>query len=79
MENYIEYAKVPGIEAYENQFVALYQFLEEKFGLQIDETRDRIFSEIRDLYGSPGSENGAEGCASCGAQSHLLAEPAGEH
>lgn len=27
MENYIEYAKVPGIEAYENQFVALYQFL----------------------------------------------------
>ena len=34
MENYIE--------AYENQFVALYQFLEEKFGLQIDETRDRI-------------------------------------
>ena len=28
MENYIEYAKVPGIEAYENQFVALYQFLE---------------------------------------------------
>ena len=34
MENYIEYAKVPGIEAYE--------FLEEKFGLQIDETRDRI-------------------------------------
>lgn len=42
MENYIEYAKVPGIEAYENQFVALYQFLEEKFGLQIDETRDRI-------------------------------------
>jgi GntR family transcriptional regulator len=42
MENHIEYAKVPGIEAYENQFVALYQFLEEKFGLQIDETRDRI-------------------------------------
>ena len=38
----LEYAKVPGIEAYENQFVALYQFLEEKFGLQIDETRDRI-------------------------------------
>ena len=42
MENYIEYAKVPGIEAYENQLVALYQCLEEKFGLQIDETRDRI-------------------------------------
>ena len=42
MENYSEYEKVSGIEAYENQFVALYQFLEEKFGLQIDETRDRI-------------------------------------
>ena len=42
MENYVEYEKVTGIEKFQNQFVALYQFLEEKFGLQIDETRDRI-------------------------------------
>ena len=42
MENYVEYEKVPGIEKFQNRFVALYQFLEEKFGLQIDETRDRI-------------------------------------
>lgn len=42
MENYIEYAKVPGIEEFQNQFVALYQFLEQKFGLQIDATRDRV-------------------------------------
>lgn len=79
MENYIEYAKVPGIEAYENQFVALYQFLEEKFGLQIDETRDRISAKSATFMEAQDSENGAEGCASCGAQSHLLAEPAGEH
>ena len=42
MENYIEYKRVPKIEEFQNEFVALYQFLEEKFGLQIDETRDRI-------------------------------------
>lgn len=42
MENYIEYAKVPGIEEFQNQFVALYRFLEQKFGLQIDATKDRI-------------------------------------
>lgn len=42
MENYIEYAKVPGIEEFQNQFVALYQFLEQKFGLQIDATRDLV-------------------------------------
>ncbi|MCI5569453.1 MAG: GntR family transcriptional regulator [Lachnospiraceae bacterium] len=42
MENYIEYARVPGIEAYQNDFVALYQFIEEKYGLIIDETQDKI-------------------------------------
>ncbi len=33
MENYIEYAKVPGIEQHSGHFVALYQFLEETYGL----------------------------------------------
>lgn len=42
MENYIEYKRVPKIEEFKNEFVALYQFLEEKYGLQIDGTRDRI-------------------------------------
>ena len=42
MENYIEYAKVPGIEQHSGHFVALYQFLEETYGLIIDATRDRI-------------------------------------
>ena len=42
MENYIEYKRVPKIEEFQNEFVALYQFLEEKYGLQIDGTRDRI-------------------------------------
>ena len=32
MENYIEYAKVPGIEQHSGHFVALYQFLEETYG-----------------------------------------------
>ena len=40
--NYIEYAKVPGIEQHSGHFVALYQFLEETYGLIIDATRDRI-------------------------------------
>lgn len=44
MENYIPYSLVPGIEAYENKFVALYQFLEETYGIMIDSTRDRIFA-----------------------------------
>ena len=44
MENYIPYSLVPGIEAYENKFVALYQFLEEMYGITIDSTRDRIYA-----------------------------------
>lgn len=44
MENYIPYSLVPGIEAHENKFVALYQFLEETYGITIDSTKDRIFA-----------------------------------
>ena len=49
MENYIEYAKVPGIEQHSGHFVALYQFLEETYGLIIDATRDRISAKSADF------------------------------
>ncbi len=42
MENYIPYSFVPGIEKYQDKFVALYQFLEETYGITIDSTKDRI-------------------------------------
>ena len=49
MENYIEYAKVPGIEQHSGHFVALYQFLEETYHLTIDSTRDRISAKSADF------------------------------
>ena len=49
MENYIEYAKVPGIAQHSGHFVALYQFLEETYGLIIDATRDRISAKSADF------------------------------
>ena len=49
MENYIEYAKVPGIEQHNGHFVALYQFLEETYNLIIDSTKDRISAKSADF------------------------------
>ena len=49
MENYIEYAKVPGIEQHNGHFVALYQFLEETYNLTIDSTKDRISAKSADF------------------------------
>ena len=49
MENYVEYAKVPDIEKHQGHFVALYQFLEETYGLAIDSTRDRISARSADF------------------------------
>lgn len=42
MENYIPYSMVPGIEAYQDKFVALYQFIEDTYGITIDSTKDKI-------------------------------------
>ncbi len=42
MENYIQYSLVPGIEQYQNDFVAFYEFIEKTYGVVIDSTRDRI-------------------------------------
>ncbi|QBE95788.1 HTH-type transcriptional repressor YvoA [Blautia producta] len=44
MENYIPYPLVPGIETYQDKFVALYQFLETVYGITIDSTKDRIYA-----------------------------------
>lgn len=49
MENYISYGKVPGIEKFKDQFVALYLFLEKQYGLKIEETKDRIFAKQADF------------------------------
>jgi GntR family transcriptional regulator len=49
MENYIEYAKVPGIEHHSGHFVALYQFLEENYNLFIDSTKDKISAKSADF------------------------------
>ena len=49
LENYVEYAKVPDIEKHQGHFVALYQFLEETYGLTIDSTRDRISARSADF------------------------------
>ena len=49
MENYIPYANVPGIENFENKFVALYQFIEDQYGLKIEETKDRIYAKQADF------------------------------
>lgn len=42
MENYIPYSMVPGIEEYQDKFVAFYQFIEETYGITIDGTKDKI-------------------------------------
>ncbi len=42
MENFIPSSLVPEIETYEGKFVALYQFLEERYQIHIDSSRARI-------------------------------------
>lgn len=42
MTNYIPYSMAPGIEKYENEFTALYQFLEKTYGITVESTQDRI-------------------------------------
>lgn len=49
MKNYIPYELVQGIEKYNNQFSALYQFLEEKYKIQIDAAKDRIYARGADF------------------------------
>lgn len=49
MENYIPYDLVPNIEEYTNQFSALYQFLEEKFNIQINAAKDKIYAKNADF------------------------------
>lgn len=49
MKNYIPYTLVPGIEEYMNQFTALYQFLEEKYSIQIEAAKDKIYAKGADF------------------------------
>ncbi|RDU24699.1 GntR family transcriptional regulator [Anaerosacchariphilus polymeriproducens] len=49
MKNYIPYPLVQGIEEYTNQFTALYQFLEEKYEIQIDAAKDKIYAKGADF------------------------------
>lgn len=46
MTNYIPYDKVPNIEQFSNKFSALYQFLEEKYGITIDAAKDTIWAKV---------------------------------
>ena len=50
MMNYIPYRLVPGIEQYQNQFVGLYQFIEEKYNIQIEYSHDKIFAKSADFF-----------------------------
>lgn len=49
MKNYIPYQLVPDIEEYTNQFSALYEFLEEKYNVQIDAAKDKIYAKGADF------------------------------
>lgn len=49
MVNYIPAAIVPGFEEYTNQFCGLYQFLEERYHLVIEEVHDKIFAKNADF------------------------------
>lgn len=52
MKNYIPYKNVPEIEKYANKFSALYQFLEEKYNIDIDGAKDKIYSKSADFVES---------------------------
>lgn len=42
MTNYMPYHMVKGIENHENEFTALYQFIEKTYGVTVESTHDRI-------------------------------------
>ena len=50
MTNYIPYELVPGIEQYQNQFVGLYQFMEETYKIEIEYSRDKIYAKSADFF-----------------------------
>lgn len=50
MTNYIPYELVPGIEQYQNQFVGLYQFMEENYKIEIEYSRDKIYAKSADFF-----------------------------
>lgn len=50
MMNYIPYRLVPGIEQYQNQFVGLYQFMEETYKIEIEYSRDKIYAKSADFF-----------------------------
>jgi GntR family transcriptional regulator len=52
MTNYIPYNMVPNIEQYNNEFCALYQFLEEKYHIEIDAAKDKIYAKSADFIES---------------------------
>lgn len=50
MTNYIPYKLVPGIEQYQNQFVGLYQFMEDVYKIEIEYSRDKIYAKSADFF-----------------------------
>jgi GntR family transcriptional regulator len=49
MKNYLPYNLVQGIELYINKFSALYQFIEERYGISIDGAKDKIYAKPADF------------------------------
>lgn len=49
MRNFILPEKVPGIEKYVNKFSSLYQFLEDRYSLNIDSAQDSISARCADF------------------------------
>lgn len=49
MANFIPYARVTGIEAFDRTFSALYQFLENQYGITIDAAKDTIWAKVSDF------------------------------
>jgi GntR family transcriptional regulator len=49
MRNFILPEKVPGIEKYVNKFSSLYEFLEERYSINIDSARDSISARCADF------------------------------
>lgn len=49
MKNYIPYEMVPGIEHKTTEFTALYQFLENKYQIEIETAKDKIYAKAADF------------------------------
>jgi GntR family transcriptional regulator len=49
MKNYIPYNLVEGIELQINKFSALYQFIEDRYGISIDGANDKIYSRAAEF------------------------------